>query len=90
MVGSFWGVIRYLTTRIDYRHDIAMQRISDTNNEINIIKREFVSDQRFTDTMDSMNSTVQNIQVEIRESRKENREQSAALFALLNRRRDGD
>jgi len=57
---------------------------------INTIKRDFVSLQQFTDTMDTMNNTVQNIQVEIREGRKENREQSAALFALLNRRRDGD
>ena len=88
MVAFSWGIIKHLTSRIDHGHDIAMQRISDTNNEINIIKREFVSDQRFTDTMNSMSATVQNIQTEIREQRTETREQNDRLFALLNRRRD--
>lgn len=94
MIAFSWGIIKHLTTRIDDVRGSVMQRAREDKNEltqeINTIKREFVSHQYFTDAMDSIKSTVQDIQLEIREQRVESREQSDRLFALLNRRRDDE
>ena len=92
MIAFGWGIIKHLTTRIDHGLSSATQRARDDKSEvmaeINVIKQDFVSNQRFADAVNSMSSTVQNIQTEIREQRTENREQNDRLFALLNRRRD--
>ena len=92
MIAFGWGIIKHLTTRIDQGLSSVTQRARDDKSEvmaeINVIKQDFVSNQRFADAVNSMSSTVQNIQTEIRDSRAENREQNDRLFALLNRRRD--
>ena len=92
MIAFGWGIIKHITTRIDHGLNSVTQRAredkAEITTEINSIKQDFVSNQRFEDTVDSMNTTVQNIQTEIRAQRVESREQYSGLFALLDRRRD--
>lgn len=94
MIAFSWGIIKHLNNRIDHGLSSVTQRAredkAEITTEINSIKQDFVSNQRFEDTVDSMNSTVQNIQTEIRAQRVESREQNDRLFVLLDRRRDGD